>query len=135
MTDGAISAFTLTITENASGGGTDVFTWGLGDLSFSSFTLTDGNITDLSLLTDVQAGFYTPDQQFADNYSFFAPDDAVTFDFDAGPITVGALTVTPDSVPEPASLALLGAGMVGVVVARKTGSGSFLQKEPKNFFC
>lgn len=71
-------------------------------------------MTALSLTTDSQPGYYTPNQFF--EVIDLGAGDAFTSDLDTGPITVGTVTVTPaaSATPEPSTLSLLALGLAGI---------------------
>ncbi len=119
---GDLTAFTFTLDENTTDNfgnpQMDVFTWGITDLNGTfQAILTGGSVADLSFLTDLQAGYWTPDQMF--QVTDLGTDDAVSFDFDTGPITFGTLVVTPGAIPEPTALLVFAAGLAGLAIVRR----------------
>jgi hypothetical protein len=131
LSGGKLTAFSLTLFESVATGQTDTFTWDLSDVANFNYTLAGGNFTALAFSTDYKPGFYTLGQNFS--IIDLLAGDAFTSNGDLGPITIGSLTVTPQSttVPEPVSAMVLGVGLAGVVITKLSRS---LFEKRRSFF-
>ncbi len=111
-----VTGFTLTMTE-PSAAGTDVFTFGLGDLISLDATVAGGSITAFDLMTDVQMATYNYNEGLW--VMDLGVNDTTAYNFDL-PVAVGTIEVTPaPAVPEPAAMAVFAAGLAGLTVLRR----------------
>jgi hypothetical protein len=114
---GDLTSFSFNLVlSSQSLGGTDDYTYGLGDVESFNAVFTNGVLTGLSFMTDQQPGYYFP------NEFFWVQDlgvgDASSGDWDVGAISTG--TVTVDSqVPEPAALVVFTSGLLGLGALRR----------------
>jgi MYXO-CTERM domain-containing protein len=112
-----LSSFVFTLSVTDGDGDTDTLTYGLGDLQSFSATFSGGTVTGLSLTTDYQDGWYYPDEAFT--VTDLGVGGANSFNGDTGPITVGTITANESSTPEPAPLALIPLGLLGLAAVRR----------------
>lgn len=112
---GDVTSFSFALTV-AGTMGTDIDVYGLGDLSsFSASLDSSGNVVSASFVTsqDSSGDYYYPSQGLSMDTA--SSGGSSTGNFDVGVFSVGDLTAAATtSVPEPASMALLGAGIVGL---------------------
>lgn len=138
LTDVAAFGFTLSVTypssDTQAATGTDSFSFGLADLLDFSATISGGKVAALALDTDVQntetynwpEDFHVtetsvsagPNQPGGTLSNFPRSLTGNTTDGDSDIVTNGPVTVS-NAVPEPASLALFGAGLAGLAAARR----------------
>lgn len=86
---------------------------------FSATLDSSGTVLNMSLVTDTGSdGFWFPYQAL----DFTLGDISTTGDPDVGVMSIGTFTAQPEttqSAPEPASLALLGSGLIGALGLRR----------------
>jgi hypothetical protein len=109
-------SFSLSLTY---GGDTDIYNYGLADLVSFQATFADATLTDLTLTTDYQPPVYNWFEAF--NVTGLGTDEAYTDDGDFDEPSIGTVTIDESSVPDPAALALVASGLLGLVAARRRG--------------
>ncbi len=127
VTFGDVISFSFTLTLNGldanSNPVSDTDTFSTSDLDpgnfgfpapgFSATLDASGTVLSLSLVTDGPNGNFFPNQAL----DFTLQGDSTTGNFDVGPLSAGTFTAQP--VPEPASLTLLGSGLVAALGLRR----------------
>jgi hypothetical protein len=118
---GDLIAFTfdLAVTHPADGAaaeGTDLFHYGLADLSAFSASFAGGRVTALNLSTDQQQARLNWSEIFM--VGSLDAGAAFTSDGDADIISSGGILVTRSDVPEPRGLAVLAAGLLALCCLR-----------------
>jgi hypothetical protein len=98
-------------------GPTDTYSYDLNDLVSFEATFSGATLTDLTLTTDYQLAQYN--WREALNVTGLGAGQAYTDDGDSDQVSIGTITVNQSSTPEPASFALVAAGLLGLTAVRR----------------